>query len=147
MTVELRDGPFYRSFAYSNPNAHKGAAFRAATAIGRIDDGLWTLMMPLANDRVMRGRLAIGRRAPEFVPCGSTETWGATYAYAPAIDSVRRTFPETDTLSRQMRYAELRGMEALPALVRSRGGPYTHVLEIDSVLAVRKWAEAECGRK
>lgn len=145
MTVELRDGPFYRSFAYSNPNAHKGAAFRAATAIGRIDDGLWTLMMPLANDRVMRGRLAIGSRSTEFLPCGSTETWGATNVNSPATDSLYRMIAEHDSVSRQVRYVVLRGMDALPALVRSRGGPYSHVFEVDSVLAVRKWTGEECA--
>jgi hypothetical protein len=147
MTVELRDGPFYRSFAYSNPNAHKGAAFRAATAIGQIENGLWVLMMPKTNNHIVRGRLAIGTRSTEFLPCGSTETWGATGVNSPATDSLYRIIPQNDSVSRQVRYAVLRGMDALPQVVRGWGSPYTHVLEVDTVLSISSWTGKECARR
>jgi hypothetical protein len=147
MTVELRDGPFYRSYAYSNPDAYEGAAYEAANAIGEVHLMLDSLLAPQRNVQVVRGRLEIGWSDAEFVPCGSSEKWGTVGdVNSPEIEAVRQVLAANDTVTRVPRYAEMRGMQALPAEVKRWRSPFAKVFDVDEVLAVKGWDQKECRR-
>ncbi len=56
MTVEVRDGKRYRSYAYSNPDAHRHPAQVAATAIANAGGAVWRLMPRRAAASATRGK-------------------------------------------------------------------------------------------
>jgi hypothetical protein len=146
MTVEVRDGPRYRSYAYSNPDAHKQPEQVAASALGQMDNELFKWLPRPANERVYRGRLEVGPMVSEFTVCGSRIPWEASGSLGLALDSARMRLAGRDTAARRPYYAELRGMLAYPGLAREWERPYAEILEVDSVLLVEDLKpEHRCG--
>ena len=144
MTVEVRDGRRYRSYAYSNPDGRRHPAELAAAAIGRIDDSVWTLVPRPRNERRYRGRLDVGAGWSEFRACGSGTVWGVQGRLGNRLDSLRMKVAGQDSTARHVYYAELRGMLAYPGLAREWDTPYTEILQVDSVFTVRASSPERC---
>lgn len=152
MTVEVRDGKRYRSYAYSNPDAHRHPAQVAATAIANAGGAVWHLMPPPSRRLSYQGEVRIQRDWNEFRACGTTEAWAIQGSLGPRLDSLHMSLSRDsshtmisprDTSGRRY-YAELRGMLAYPGLIRSWGAPYDDMLEVDSVLAIRDAVPRGC---
>ncbi len=144
MTVELRDGQRYRSYAYDNPDGHRHPAQVAATAVARIGDDLWRLVPPSVHQRRLRGRLAIKPGEwSEFRGCGSNISWGVSGRLTPTLDSLRARKVGSDSVAGVF-YVEALASLAYPGLARSWGTPYPEVLEVDSILTVAAWEKHPC---
>jgi hypothetical protein len=139
MTVEVRDGPRYRSYAYSNPDAHQHPAQVAAAAIGQMNLLLAKLIPRPSNEHLYRGRLEVGPGVSEFAACGSDTVWEVYGSLGARLDSAGMLRAGQDTTGRRAFYAELRGMLAFPGLAKEWGRPYGEILEVDSVLLVEEW--------
>ena len=144
MTVEVRRGNRYRSYAYSNPDGRRHPAQVAAAAIGRIDDSVWSLVPRPRNERRYRGRLDVGVGWSEFRACGSGTIWGVQGRLGNRLDSLRMKVAGQDSTARHVYYAELRGMLAYPGLARYWNTPYAEILEVDSVFTVRASSPERC---
>ena len=144
MTVEVRDGARYRSYAYSNPDAHRHPVQVAAAAIGRVDWHLSSLIPRSQNERHYRGRLEVGADWSEFTVCGTSTVWGVQGSLGARLDSLRIRPAGHDSAARYLYYAELRGILAYPGLARQWNTPYSEILEVDSVLIARDWRSRRC---
>lgn len=144
MTVEVRDGARYRSYAYSNPDAHRHPAQAAAAAIGRVDRYLWSLVPRPRNERRYRGRLEVGVGWSEFRVCGTSAIWGLQGSLGARLDSLRTKAAGLDSTARHVYNVELRGMLAYPGLARQWSTPYSEILDVDSVLTTEASVSARC---
>lgn len=144
MTVEVRDGGSYRSYAYSNPDAHRHPAQVAAAAIGRVDGHLWSLVPRPGNERRYRGRLDVGVGWSEFRVCGTNAIWGVQGRLGARLDSLRTNAAGQDSTARHIYYADLRGMLAYPGLAGQWDTPYSEILQVDSVLTTHATVPEHC---
>jgi len=141
LTVELRDGTYYREYQYSNPDAHPRAEHKAAAAIGRLAVSFWHTIAPGTNYHTYRGRLDVGRPFSEMIPCGSTKRWQVQWITSRQVDSIRKEIPLTDTISRHPVYAEIRGLQALRPMVPPG---FDEMLEVPELTVLRPWDPARC---
>jgi len=141
MTVELRDGGYYRQYMYNNPDAHGRAEHKAAAAIGKLANSFWSIVAPGTTYHSLRGRLDVGRPLSEMTPCGSTKRWQVQWITSPQFDSIRKLIPLTDTVSRHPVYAEIHGLQALRPMVR-RG--FDGMLEVPELTVLKPWDPARC---
>lgn len=143
MAVELRDGDRYRSFAYSNPDAHPHPAQQRAAQIGQVGGEAWAAAsLPPNRLRSYHGRLNVPyRRNQTFVPCGSNQIWGVQ----PEILEVARRAAETDSAVVRSYYVELRAMPVTPGLLEMWRSPFDEVLSVHGIVAVKPWSADACG--
>lgn len=142
MTIELRDGPRYRSVAYSNPDAFNHPAQVAATAVGGAARHLGELLPPPRNERQLRGELHFGSAGPEFRSCRSSTVWGVQGPLGPVLDSARAASQRSATSISFL--VNLRGMLTVRGLARSWGAPYDYILQVDTVSEWEQWSARKC---
>jgi hypothetical protein len=145
MTVQLRDGPRYRSYSYNNPRVEHHPAERAASAIADVVDDVWRVVAPSKHRRRVSGRITIrGNSWPELRMCGSDASWGVGGTLTPALDSLRYpqgggSAPGGDF------YIEAFGMPLLQGMAQMWGVPYPRVFEVDSVVSTGDWNDRRCS--
>lgn len=144
LTVEVRVGDNYRTYNYSNPDAHHQPEAQRAVAIAEALRPLGRLLPPSTNTKTFRGLFVSGPQRSEFVRCGSQESWGFQGNLGTA--SAWSNAPPSDTLTHPVRrlYVEAQGMLAYHGLARSWGSPYPEILYVDTVLVSRAWRPDEC---
>ena len=144
MTVELRDGPYYRAYTYDNPNEQRGPERKAAAAVGSVANSYWKTLVAGTNYHSYRGRLDVGRPVSEMTPCGSNERWRVDWIYSPQMDSIRKLIPTTDTISRHAVYAEIRGLKTLHAMVPQLAPGFDEIVEVPVLTVLKPWDAAWC---
>jgi hypothetical protein len=142
MTVELRDGDRYRSFAYINPDAHDHPAQRRAALMPRATDAAWAAAsFPPSRLRSYRGRLELGyQQVPTFIACGSTARWGLE-------GNLLRLprFPEgADSAGVVLHFVEIKAVPAPPGIAQMRRSPYEEILSVREVDSVKAWTTESC---
>ncbi|MGH7584074.1 MAG: hypothetical protein ACREL5_12695 [Gemmatimonadales bacterium] len=140
MTVELRDGSYYRRYSYANPDFRRAAERRAAAAVARVPWLVDSLSTPRSSQVTRRGDLAIGSLRSELVTCDGKERWVVEGLYSP--DSLRQippTIPASDSVARRHFVATVTGLAVLPEVARLWAPEFTGELEAASARDVKPW--------
>lgn len=143
MTVEVRDGRRYRSYAYNNPDVHAHPAQHLAAAIERIDFRLDLSTPRPKQERTVEGKLDVRHNDVSFTPCRSNRTIGATGGFSPIVHSAM-TRAGKDSTYHAVFFVRMRGMLAYPGLAKEWRSPYPDVFESDTVLQATEWGQHRC---
>lgn len=141
MVVEVRSGGYFRSYSYSNPDAHRQPEQKLAAQIARLVDGIWDLVTPSSQTRTYRGRLNVkSRRGATFVACGASDRWKT----GGNLDTLWYHSPPDDSTTVKSFFVVLRGMLSQPNPRIRRGAPSGRRLEVDTVNTATAWVGKHC---
>ena len=143
LVVELRDGPRYRSYHYSNPDAHKAWPQAAkAVAIARATAPIDELLRPADAMRSYRG-ITTGRYHSEFVDCATGERWDFNDELKSLAEHSKVTFaPGSDSTARYV--VEVVGELSPEWLARQWDSKFARVLQVMRLVSVRPEHAAGC---
>jgi hypothetical protein len=144
ITVELRDGPSYRAWHYSNPDSKPWPEATRATAFAAALRSVSALLRRSAVERVYVGRVDVRADTLEFSPCTGAGPWLLTGRIERLVSPRGRPGPPQPS-SR----VGVRGTLAPEWVARDWWHVpqhYERTLEVDSVLAVSPWGSGECKR-
>lgn len=145
ITVELRDGPRYRTYQYGNPDAHKWPEAAKATQIARALDTVRTLLRPADAVRSYRG-VTSGVHQSEFVDCATGERWQFYADLRSLAERNKVTFvPAADSGARYL--VEVVGELTPEWLARRWESPYPRVLQVFQLVAVQGSPSVACPDK
>ena len=144
ITVELRDGPSYRAWHYSNPDVKPWPEAARATAFAAAVRSVSALLRRSAAESVYVGRVDVRADTVEFSPCGGGGLWLLMGRVDRLVGSRREARPPVPS-SR----VEVRATLAPEWVARAWWHVpqrYRRTLQADSVLAVTPWGSGGCTR-
>lgn len=144
ITVELRDGPDYRVWHYSNPDRKQWPEAARAMAFAAALRPVRALLRRSAEERVFVGRVDVRADTVEFSPCGGGGPWLLVGRVEDLVGSRREARPPVPT-SR----VEVRATLAPEWVARDWWHVpqrYHRTVQADSVLAVTPWGSGACSR-
>jgi hypothetical protein len=145
VTVELRDGTRYRSYAYFNPDrpgARPEAARAAAVAaaMGGVDS---VRRLPDAI-RFYRG-VTRGTYQSAFTPCGGRQPWEFHADLGHLAREAALAAPDTSPAA--LNYVEVIGTPTPVWLARQWNSSYVRALQVNQLVSTRPWTGEECRQR